>query len=127
MAKKSDTTDLMALLLRCMGEADPMLGMLEWLRLPWRKRRYQANRELRTTSTETIETAAGADIVRAVTIPGWKPCTCWVPKSERWPYPLFLDRAHAQQGRFDPVVQKAFVLSFSKNRRKKMLGCGGWG
>ena len=31
MAKKNDTTNLMELLLRCMGEADPMLSMLEWL------------------------------------------------------------------------------------------------
>ena len=31
MAKKNDTTNLTELLLRCMGEADPMLSMLEWL------------------------------------------------------------------------------------------------
>jgi putative transposase len=30
-AKKNDTTNLTELLLRCMGEADPMLSMLEWL------------------------------------------------------------------------------------------------
>ena len=31
MAKKNDTTNLTELLLQCMGEADPMLSMLEWL------------------------------------------------------------------------------------------------
>ena len=31
MAKKNDNTNLTELLLRCMGEADPMLSMLEWL------------------------------------------------------------------------------------------------
>jgi hypothetical protein len=31
MAKINDTTNLTELLLRCMGEADPMLNMLEWL------------------------------------------------------------------------------------------------
>ncbi len=31
MAKKNDTTNLTEILLRCMGEADPMLSMLEWL------------------------------------------------------------------------------------------------
>jgi len=31
IAKKNDTTNLTELLLRCMGQPDPMLSMLEWL------------------------------------------------------------------------------------------------
>jgi len=31
MAKKNDATTLTELLLQCMGEAGPMLSMLEWL------------------------------------------------------------------------------------------------
>ena len=35
MAKKNHTTNFTELLLRCMGEADPMLSILEWLCAQW--------------------------------------------------------------------------------------------
>ena len=76
MAKKNDTTNLTELLLRCMGEADPMLSMLEWLYAHLMEAEVSSHWVRRRTSTATIEPAAGADIVHAATIRGWVPCTC---------------------------------------------------
>ena len=74
MAKKNDTTNLTELLLRCMGEADPMLSMLEWLCAQLMEAEVASKLGAEKTSTVTIEPVAGADIVHEGTIPGWEPC-----------------------------------------------------
>ena len=76
MAKKNDTTNLTELLLRCMGEADPMLSMLEWLCAQLMEAEVSSKLGAEKLSTVTIEPAVGAGIVHAATILGWVPCTC---------------------------------------------------
>ena len=76
MAKKNDTTNLTELLLRCMGEADPMLSMLEWLCAQLMEAEVSSKLGAEKNEHCDDESVAVADIVHAATILGWVPCTC---------------------------------------------------
>ena len=75
MAKKNDTTNLTELLLRCMGEADPMLSMLEWLCAQLME--AEVPNKLGAEKNEHCDDriSSRSDSAHAVTIPGWAPCT----------------------------------------------------
>ena len=76
MAKEKDSTNLTELLLECMSQPDPMLSVLEWLRIQLMEAEASSKLRAEKTNIPMIEPAAGADIVHTVTIPGWTPCTC---------------------------------------------------
>ena len=76
MAKKIDTTNLTELLLRCMGEADPMLRMLEWLCAQLMEAEVSGKLGAEKNEHLNDRTSRRADIVHVATTQEWAPCTC---------------------------------------------------
>ena len=108
MAKKNDTTNLTELLLRCMGEADPMLSMLEWLCAQLMEAEVSSKLGLNKTSAATIEPAAGADILHADTAKEWAPCAADPQSQKRRPHLLLRNRSQARRGSHDAGSKGSF-------------------
>ena len=82
MAYQKDTTDLTEILLECMGAADPMLHMLEWLCDQLMEAEVSSQIGARRMSKAQNVQATGVDIVPGAWILVWERCISWFPKCE---------------------------------------------
>ena len=121
MAKKNDTTNLTELLLRCMGEADPMLSMLEWLCAQMMEAEVsnQIGAEKHQQSTERTSYRCGFRPRRLDTRMGTM--YLMVPKVRNGGYiPFFVTERKRSEAALIQVVQEAFIQGVSTRRMEKL-------
>jgi putative transposase len=121
MAKKNDTTNLTELLLRCMGEADPMLGMLEWLCAQMMEAEVSSKlgAEKNEHSDERTGSRSGYRPRRYDTRMGTM--YLLVPKVRSGGYiPFFVTERRRSEAALIQVVQEAFVQGVSTRKMDKL-------
>jgi transposase-like protein len=121
MAKKNDTTDLTELLLRCMGEADPMLSMLEWLCAQMMEAEVSSKlgAEKNEHSNERTGNRSGYRPRRYDTRMGTM--YLLVPKVRSGGYiPFFVTERKRSEAALIQVVQEAFVQGVSTRKIDKL-------
>ena len=121
MAKKNDTTNLTELLLQCMGEADPMLSMLEWLctHLMEAEVSEQLGAEKNEHSQERTSSRSGYRPRRLDTRMGTM--YLMIPKVRNGGYiPFFVVERKRNEAALIQVVQEAFVQGISTRKMDKL-------
>lgn len=121
MAKKNDTTNLMELLLRCMGEADPMLSMLEWLcaQLMEAEVSSKLGAEKNEHCNDRISSRSGYRPRRYDTRMGTM--YLLIPKVRNGGYiPFFVTERKRSEAALIQVVQEAFVQGVSTRKMDKL-------
>jgi putative transposase len=121
MAKKNDTTNLTEMLLRCMGEADPMLSMLEWLCAQMME--AEVSSKLGAEKNEHCNERTGSRS-------GYRPrrydtrmgtMYLLVPKVRSGGYiPFFVTERRRSEAALIQVVQEAFVQGVSTRKMDKL-------
>ena len=121
MAKKNDTINLTELLLRCIGEADPMLSMLEWLcaQLMEAEVSTQLGAEKNEHSNERTSSRSGYRPRRYDTRMGTM--YLLIPKVRSGGYiPFFVTERKRSEAALIQVVQEAFVQGVSTRKMDKL-------
>jgi transposase-like protein len=121
MTKKNDTTNLMELLLRCMGEADPMLSMLEWLcaQLMEAEVSNKLGAEKNEHCDDRISSRSGYRPRRYDTRMGTM--YLLIPKVRNGGYiPFFVTERKRSEAALIQVVQEAFVQGVSTRKMDKL-------
>ena len=121
MAKRNDTTNLTELLLQCMGEADPMLSMLEWLctRLMEAEVSAQLGAVKNEHSSERTSSRSGYRPRRLDTRMGTM--YLMIPKVRNGGYiPFFIVERKRSEAALIQVVQEAFVQGISTRKMEKL-------
>lgn len=121
MTKKNDTTNLMELLLRCMGEADPMLSMLEWLceQLMEAEVSSKLRAEKNKHSSEGTSSRSGYRPRRYDTRMGTM--YLLIPKIRNGGYiPFFVTERKRSEAALIQVVQEAFVQGVSTRKMDRL-------
>lgn len=121
MAKKNDTTNLTELLLRCMGEADPMLSMLEWLcaQLMEAEVSNKLGAEKNEHCNDRTSSRSGYRPRRYDTRMGTM--YLLIPKVRNGGYiPFFVTERKRSEAALIQVVQEAFVQGVSTRKMDKL-------
>lgn len=121
MAKNKDTTNLMELLLQCMGETDPMLSMLEWLcrELMEAEVSTKLGANKNEHSEERISSRCGYRPRRLDTRMGTM--YLMVPKVRKGGYiPFFVTERKRSEAALIQVVQEAYVNGVSTGKMAKL-------
>ena len=121
MAKKNDTTNFTELLLRCMGEADPMLSMLEWLcaQLMEAEVSNKLGAEKNEHCDDRISSRSGYRPRRYDTRMGTM--YLLIPKVRNGGYiPFFVTERKRSEAALIQVVQEAFVQGVSTRKMDKL-------
>jgi transposase-like protein len=121
MAKKSDTTNLTELLLRCMGEVDPMLSMLEWLctQLMEAEVSNKLGAEKNEHCDDRISSRSGYRPRRYDTRMGTM--YLLIPKVRNGGYiPFFVTERKRSEAALIQVVQEAFVQGVSTRKMDRL-------
>ena len=121
MAKKNDTTNLTELLLRCMGEADPMLSMLEWLcaQLMEAEVSNKLGAEKNEHCDDRISSRSGYRPRRYDTRMGTM--YLLIPKVRNGGYiPFFVTERKRSEAALIQVVQEAFIQGVSTRKMDKL-------
>ena len=121
MAKKNDTTNLTELLLRCMGEADPMLSMLEWLcsRMMEAEVSSKIGADKHEQSQERTSHRCGFRPRRLDTRVGTM--YLMVPKVRSGGYiPFFVTERKRSEAALIQVIQEAYVQGVSTRKIEKL-------
>ena len=121
MAKKNDTTNLTELLLRCMGEPDPMLSMLEWLcaQLMEAEVSNKLGAEKNEHCNDRTSSRSGYRPRRYDTRMGTM--YLLIPKVRNGGYiPFFVTERKRSEAALIQVVQEAFVQGVSTRKMDKL-------
>jgi len=121
MAKKNDTTNLTELLLRCMGEADPMLSMLEWLcaQLMEAEVSSKLGAEKNVHCDDRTSSRSGYRPRRYDTRMGTM--YLLIPKIRNGGYiPFFVTERKRSEAALIQVVQEAFIQGVSTRKMDKL-------
>ena len=121
MAQRKNTTDLTELLLQCVGQADPMLSMLEWLCAHLME--AEISEQVGAEKSERADSRSGYRC-------GYRPrrldtrmgtMYLMVPKVRQGGYiPFFVTERRRSEAALIQVVQEAFVQGVSTRKMEKL-------